>query len=143
MLNGGMLIFHADGVPVPQGSVSTFGGRHVVAVTPALRTWREIVADAARESYGNHVPLDQPCTIQAIFYLPKPAHPKFPVPGTKPDGDKLLRAIQDALEGIVVTNDSRFVSGTYYKQYAVGDMVPGVNVLVDWNNVNGYPAQRA
>lgn len=127
--------FWVDGVPVPQGSVSALGG-HIVAVTPRLAVWRADIKEAAMATeWGSLGALDVPCGILVTFYLPAPQKPRWRVPGVKPDGDKLLRAVQDALTatperkrrgkrgGIVpatpglVTDDSRFTQGAYRKAY--------------------------
>jgi Holliday junction resolvase RusA-like endonuclease len=136
--------FWVDGVPIPQGSISVLGG-HAVAVTPRLAVWRaDIKAAAMATEWGTLGPLNVPCGLSVQFYLPRPQKPRWPVPGVKPDGDKLLRAVQDALTatperkrrgkrgGIIpatpglVTDDSRFTVGMYRKAYGG----PGALVLV-------------
>lgn len=140
--------FFVEGLPVPQGSVQSFGG-HVVAVTPKLREWREAVKQAAIQTeWGQGQPFDGPVTLTVTFYLPRPHKPKCNVPSVKPDGDKLLRAIQDALtatkEGMtrgkrpkiipaspgLITNDSRIVDGTYRKRYAQDGIKPGAFIFL-------------
>jgi Holliday junction resolvase RusA-like endonuclease len=118
--------FTVWGRPVPQGSVSHFGG-HVVAVSKDLHEWRDLVTAAAMESVGpDFKPLDAMMGIRVYFYFEPPARKKFARPGVAPDGDKLLRAIQDALTFVpagknphpgLVVNDSRFVDGKYSKHY--------------------------
>lgn len=122
--------FFVEGVPVPQGSVRSFRNR-VVAVTPRLRAWRNAV-NAEAAAYAPLVPLDGPCGIAVKFVLPRPKKPKFWVPAVKPDGDKLLRAVQDALTQTkdqigFVKDDSRFVDGRYSKRYGT---IPGAQITV-------------
>jgi Holliday junction resolvase RusA-like endonuclease len=92
-----------------------------------------------------YFPLDRPLFIRCRFYLPRPKRPRWELPAVKPDGDKLLRAIQDALTDTperttrgkrprtipaqpgVVVDDSRFVSGTYTKYYSDA---PGASITI-------------
>lgn len=64
------------------------------------------------------------------FTLERPASvsaKKRPYPITKPDADKLARAVWDALKGIIYTDDSQIVRLTLSKDY--GD-APGVIIQV-------------
>jgi Holliday junction resolvase RusA-like endonuclease len=140
MLSESQLAFHVDGTPIAQGSVDTFGTRRVVGVKPALRRWRAAVNLAALAAYGDREPENRPAEIEVIFWLPMPGKPTFGVPAVKPDGDKLLRAVQDALSHVhrkgvtiqrgVVKDDCRFIHGAYWKQYTRG--VPGADVFIYW-----------
>ena len=49
------------------------------------------------------------------------------LPTKKPDGDNVLKAIKDAINGIVWRDDSQVVDGHYSKRYSV---TPGVRVIV-------------
>lgn len=128
--------FPVVGLPIAQGSVDTFGG-HVVSVKPALREWRDAVKQAATATpWGQGAPFDGPVLLVVTFYMPRPHRPKCNVPSTKPDGDKLLRAVQDALTATkermsrgkrprvipathgLITDDARIVDGRYRKRYA-------------------------
>lgn len=118
--------FFVSGVPISQGSVSSFKGR-IVAVSPALKQWRTAIADEAKKtSWGKLGWIDKPCTLNVVFYLPQPKQPKFWVPAVKPDGDKLLRAVQDALTKVLVRDDCLFIRGTYAKRYGA----PGADIII-------------
>ena len=63
--------------------------------------WRNRVTRAGLEEmwaeWGAH-PLDEPVLLVVDFHLPRPARPRFrDDAATKPDLDKLTRAIGDAL----------------------------------------------
>lgn len=127
------------GVPVPQGSKSAFVVRGRAVVTdgkkgPALREWRTSIGAAAREWLARHgapAPIDGPIDLTATFYLPRPkSAPKRVVfPATKPDLDKLTRAIGDALSKIAYTEDSRIVDIHVRKRFAI-ESPPRVEIFV-------------
>jgi crossover junction endodeoxyribonuclease RusA len=111
----GTLHFAVSGKPISQGSMTHVGGGRMVH-SPELIAWRKKVAEVAllhARQTGWVLPLDEPVMIAAKFYLPRPTKPRFPVPATKPDLDKLQRAIGDALapkKGMgVLAEDSRIV----------------------------------
>lgn len=132
--------FFAEGVAAPEGShryVGYRGGRPVVAHdNPRLAGWRTIVARAANDaarSAGWAPQYDGPVAVQAHFYLPHPKRPRFPDrAATKPDLDKLARAVGDALAapGGILLEDSRIVTWVLTKRWASDGQPPGVHVAV-------------
>lgn len=112
-----------DGVPVQQGSMNAYirGGRAVLvhAKNKALGAWRDKVAvetQAAALAAGWELPLDEPVTVFVVFYMPRPKSVKRALPSTKPDLDKLLRAVGDGLGNGIVKDDSRIV-GWYVEEF--------------------------
>lgn len=111
-----------------------------------LREWRERVRRMARQCGAEPDGIDCPIGMDLMFSLPRPAShlrkdgtakPNAPFrPTTKPDFDKLTRAIADALTGVCYDDDSRIVSSRIDKVWAsrdgVGGQVVGVVVRV-WN----------
>lgn len=132
--------FFAEGVAAPEGShryVGYRGGRPVVAHdNPRLAGWRTIVARAANDAAraaGWAPQYDGPVAVQAHFYLPRPKRPRFPDhAATKPDLDKLARAVGDALAapGGILLEDSRIVTWVLTKRWASDGQTPGVHVAV-------------
>lgn len=132
--------FFTAGNPAPEGShkyVGHRGGRPIIAHDNQLLTaWRTLVARNARNAAhttGWDTPHDGPVAIEAHFYLPRPKHPKFPDhAATKPDLDKLARAIGDALAapGSPLSEDSRIVTWILTKHWASDSQPPGVHVTV-------------
>lgn len=123
-----------DGLPVPQGSKTGFvvGKDKPRAVVVDVKRkqlveWRDRVADMVRgERFGPHVPV----RVDLVFYLPRGKTVKRKFPTTKPDVDKLTRAIFDALaQAWVVADDSQIVTGTQSKRYA-DDRPVGVAIRV-------------
>lgn len=121
-----------EGTPVPQGSMRAYvrGGKPVIVHDkPELKTWRDkirltVYAEAKRQ--GVQLPLGKnknPVGVEAAFYFKRPKTVKKgkKLVSVKPDLDKLLRAVGDALgePGAyqIIENDSRIVyirGGKYY-----------------------------
>ena len=98
----GVLNVSVDGIPVPQGSMvrTKFGVRHSKPESIALfRSQIGLAVRAAADEQGVVLPLEGPLMLSALFVLPRPpSAPKRRVwPTVKPDSDKILRALCDAL----------------------------------------------
>jgi Holliday junction resolvase RusA-like endonuclease len=138
--------FTVRGVPVPQGSkralVHRSTGRAVVIEQGGQRhkDWRQDVKAAAREAMiwdTVSVPFTGPVGVSICFTVPKPkSAPKTrrTWPDKRPDLDKLVRAILDAITGEVIADDAQVVYLLARKLYP-GDAgslldVPGVTAQV-------------
>ena len=133
--------FFVPGEPITEGSTRAFAsGQHVVVTHdrgPELAVWRTRVKRAAQEAAreaGWETRYDGPVAVTALFLLPRPksAKGRF-LPHVKPDLDKLIRAVGDALapykqEG-VLKDDSRITVWRTVKEYADGYR-PGVLIIV-------------
>ena len=118
------------GLPISQGSKSARVVRGRAILTDGfgdkprrLRDWRASVAACARlwlQQNGMPAPLDCPVELTATFYLPRPksAPRRVLYPATKPDRDKLTRAIGDALTKLAYVDDSRIVEMRLAKRFA-------------------------
>lgn len=133
------LTIEVEGIPAPQGSKRAFNHRHtgrVVMLESAgdkLKAWRQLVTLKARNvaAMRSWEP-PQAVTTSVQFYLPrpkshyrtgrfagelKPSAPLFHT--TKPDSDKLLRAINDALtDAGVIRDDATITNINVQKAYA-------------------------
>jgi Holliday junction resolvase RusA-like endonuclease len=127
--------FEVAGVPVPQGSKTTGsrkdGGTFVREGNRAkLEPWRAAVSAAASKAMGGRNPIAGPAALNVEFVFPRPrthvhtgkraGEIKANAPrwhSSRPDTDKLLRAIGDALTGIVVTDDAQFAAISAEKRY--------------------------
>jgi Holliday junction resolvase RusA-like endonuclease len=145
----GSVSFVVKGNPAPAGSKSAFpfrrrDGRLGVRVTDASgargKAWREAVALAASRAMGGQKPMTGPLKLTAMFYLSRPKS-HFNSRGLlkdksasmlhhtqKPDLTKLLRAVEDAMTGIVYEDDAQIVGQTVGKFWTDGD--PLANVFV-------------
>jgi len=119
------LVFEVLGEPIPQGSMKPVNRpgqsyTQLVPDSPLLHPWRDRVRYAAMQAQGRHWEMiDGPVTLAAEFYVPKPkSRPKRrrTLPTTKPDLDKLVRAVGDALSA----------AGTYADDARVTDLLPRV-----------------
>lgn len=129
------------GRPVPQGSAKAFvvKGRAVVTSDNAkTNPWRADIHAAVRAVVGDRIAYPEgPVALVLGFAMPRRAsEPKRVTPPhtRKPDGDKLLRAVMDALTGLVYTDDAQVTSFVVDKRTAEIGVQPGV--LIWW----GEPA---
>lgn len=128
-------LVRVPGLPRPQGSKRHVGNGRMVESSPHVGPWRERVALAARAAHGGQ--LDGALHVTVCFSLPRPkghyrtgrnAHmlrdgaPDYPT--TRPDLDKLTRAILDALTGVWWADDSLVVGLDAIKVFGQ----PGVTV---------------
>lgn len=129
--------FRVNGIPVPQGSKRAFMNPRrpgvPIIIEDAkrnLKDWRRQIQVAAGMQLGTENKLiDGPVFIWIKFFLlrPKSASKKVIWPTTRPDFDKLTRAVCDALKGTAYRDDSQVITAIVEKVY--GDP-PGVEVLV-------------
>ena len=117
--------FAVTALPVPQGSKRIVQGHLIDVNRKDLMSWRQLVAGEAARSQTQ--PLDGAVQITLSFYLPRPKghygvrglRPSAPqVPSVKPDLDKLVRAVLDALTGIAFRDDSQVAMLHAHKLYA-------------------------
>jgi len=110
----------------------------VTSANPNLKKWRKIMS-AAFESHRKatgHSTVKGPCVVSATFFMPRlKNHPRKGDErfwkATKPDLDKLQRALHDSLETAqVFETDSRVVVIQTQKRYAGVTDEPGVLVSV-------------
>lgn len=134
------LTFFAPGIPQPKGSTKSFrhpksGAIITMSDNDRLKPWQGTVALAATVAGAKMI--DGPVAIYAEFHLPRPkghygkrglrsSAPRHPT--TKPDVDKLLRGILDAIHGVCYTDDSRVVRAVAVKVYATGECGARVTV---------------
>lgn len=142
----GEISFEVRGSPAVQGNlrVSMAGGRgHVYSPSDrSLKDWRHAIATEARAVAPDEL-WTGPVRVQLAFRVVQPASiPSFrgrgkkraPVkswPHKRPDLDKFVRAVFDALTQVVWVDDSQVVDLRATKDYGV----PGVSVTV--SRVNG------
>lgn len=121
------------GPPVPQGSTRAFvvkGKARVTHDNAKVKPWRQEIAATAR-AHGVRVQAG-PMTLVATFWLPRPlSRPKrASAPDRRPDLDKLVRAVLDALTGIAWHDDGQVVAITATKEYAMAEQPVGTELCV-------------
>lgn len=135
-LEGNTLWLVVHGTPVTQGSMSAVATGVVRHHNSAkLKAWRDqITTEALREYGSSFTQITCPVQLDVVFTVPRPKTLRdtkgvvgaFVPPATKPDIDKLTRAVQDALSPREVKGqrrfklldeDSRIIGGSHYKTY--------------------------
>jgi Holliday junction resolvase RusA-like endonuclease len=139
------LHFSAHGVPQPKGSAKAFipkGWTRAIVTSDNTKNkgWQQTVAEAA-----SHAIQDQPAfrlietaaQLRVVFYLPRPkAIRDRLVPHTKkPDLDKLVRSVKDALSKVVWRDDAIVVDIIARKEYAAPGQSPHAEITVsEWDH---------
>lgn len=123
------ITFVVYGVPRPQGSKRHVGNGIMVESSKHVKAWREDVSSAARKAYAGGL-IDGPVSLHVTFGFPRPrshyrtgkhaqelkeSAPKFH--RGRPDLSKLIRAVEDALTGVVWRDDSQVVDIKSTKGY--------------------------
>jgi len=137
--------FHVRGLPVPQGSSKAFpmmvsdgkGGKRPKAVltnqTPKLAAWRQAIADEARKVAPAEL-ITSPLCVTVAFEFDRPKSQKNAIRmKTRPDLDKLVRAVLDGCTNVIWKDDSQVDELHAFKRYGV----PGVHVSVvsEWSKL--------
>lgn len=129
------------GVPKPQGSKSVSRSGHLYdSNARELKPWRLAIAKAIRARYPKLV-IDEAVRLTVVFYFERPASHfnKSGLKGsspkamqTKPDLDKLIRAVGDGLsvDAGLLKDDSRISSIKAEKRYCERQEVPGALILL-------------
>ena len=128
-----MIQFTVYGKPQPQGSSRAFmiKGRPVITSSnKKLKPYRQEIAQTALEARDKNIapsglPVEmvfgkhEPVVLEVNFFMTKP--PSVPKKRTqlvvKPDLDKLIRAVNDALTGIIFLDDAQVVQVRATKNY--------------------------
>lgn len=125
--------FFAPGIPKPQGSKRAFvvKGRPVLTESAGepLKDWRTSVAYAASTAMAGANLIQTPVHVTLTFTLVKPrSRSKHrPLPDSAPDLSKLVRAVEDAMTGIVWRDDAQVVGIQAAKVY--GEQ-PGLHATI-------------
>lgn len=135
-----VLNVRAYGLPTPQGSkipgVSKQGKAFVREQSgDRLKQWRKSIIDATIEARSaiHHQTISGPVSLTIIFFLPRPATVKRALPSVRPDLDKMVRAVGDALKSAGAYKDDASVCQLVAtKQYATDDVqsAPGVGIVL-------------
>ncbi len=135
-----MPTFIVHGIPQPQGSTSAFQNKQtgkivVTSANPKLKKWRTEVGKAAQIAMADSAmkmwPKGIPVRVTAEFYFNRPESTKEAISfkTTKPDLDKLLRAILDGMEGVVYEHDAQVATESSRKRFT--NVEPHVHISVE------------
>lgn len=124
------LVFTVPGDPVAKGraKISTFGGKPRAYTPDKTRNYESLVRLAAQEALGDKPPLDGPLYLRVDVYLAIPeswskrkkacALDGTVLPTKKPDLSNVLKAVEDGMNSVAFTDDSRVVNLTSMKRYS-------------------------
>lgn len=141
-----MIQFFVAGNAKTQGSLHSFynhkAGKIVTPQSTKVKNWRSVISLRASEIMGGGELYKGPLKVRLNFYFVRPqAHyrtgkyknilkdtaPLYPH-GRVGDGDKLERAVFDALTGVIWVDDCQVVEGNWSKHYSEN---PGVLISVE------------
>ncbi|MBV9923193.1 MAG: RusA family crossover junction endodeoxyribonuclease [Pseudonocardia sp.] len=134
--------FWVSGIPKPQGSKRAFVHPHtrkpimVESAGASLRDWRHDLKLTARDQWTSRAVVAQPDAVQLRieFVMPRPVamrNKETPPAVKKPDLDKMIRAVCDALKGVVYADDSQVVSMVAFKRTAEPGEPTGARIGID------------
>lgn len=127
------------GQSVPQGSLQSGGrGNLFYSNAATLKPWRRKIADTVSAALPEeYEPTAGPIELTCLFVFKRPktgpnSDPSLTYHIIPPDRDKLLRAVQDALTGVVYIDDAQVSFGKEAKVYvgAFGTTEPGLLLSV-------------
>ncbi|ABD27443.1 endodeoxyribonuclease RusA [Novosphingobium aromaticivorans DSM 12444] len=126
--------FTVPGVPVGKGRPRFVKATGRAYTPEKTASYESLIAYAASQAMRGAQPINAPIGIkvQAVFPIPASWTKKRKESAvwhtSKPDGDNILKALGDALNGIVWADDSQVARTSIAKVY--GD-VPGLHVFVE------------
>jgi len=132
------LAFRVVGVAQPKGNLRAYRGTNILTdANKSLKGWQILVAAAASHAIQRLEPTDRAMLAGAVgltiaFYFPRPRSLKRSIVANirRPDLDKCVRAIQDALERVVYFDDAQIVNLVAAKRYAQPDESPYVDISI-------------
>lgn len=126
--------FTVFGVPVPQGSMRAFvprGWKRAILTSDnkKLKPWRQEIAGSAQAVIRFPIERERAVAIQCRFYFPRAKSLKKAISykTTRPDIDKLARALLDGLTGIAFEDDAQVIDLRCTKSF---DIVPRAEIII-------------
>ncbi|MFM0630745.1 RusA family crossover junction endodeoxyribonuclease [Paraburkholderia xenovorans] len=141
------IVFSVPGTPVAKGRaksksrIANIDGQQRVVTrhyTPEkTERYENLVRMAATQAMAGRQPFDGPIEMIVAIYLPIPqswsnkkqekARAGLVAATKKPDCSNVIKALEDGMNGVVYTDDSRITDGTQKKRYSLS---PRVDVIV-------------
>lgn len=126
-----MILFSVPGIPAPKGSTRVVRVRGRTVITGDCRRtagWEAGVRLLARAAMRGRPPIEGPVRVELVCALPAPKRgPQSGYHVTRPDLDKLLRAVLDALTGVCYQDDGQVAEFGARKVYGPA---PGAEIAV-------------
>ena len=147
------MTFTAVGIPQPKGSARAFTyrrrpekgggiGARVDHDNPKTRQWERTVREAASRVIKPAAFIcTGPVRLTVVFCLPRPQRLKHASSPhlTRPDCDKLVRALSDGMTGVCFEDDAQIVEIHAVKRYAASNECPCAIVRVVALDVEQQP----
>lgn len=133
------IAFTVPGEPVGKGRprATTINGSARMYTPKKTANYESLIAMAAQQAMAGAVPLKGACVIEVecVVGMPKSMSKKHRAealagnmrPTKKPDGDNVLKAVCDGINGVVWIDDVQAVDSRVWKRYGE---TPGVHVRV-------------
>lgn len=135
------------GLPIPQPRVkATIRGKHAGVYTPTTKQngrsngIAEFKSDVRREvvaQLDGRPLLTGPLRLDLSMVFPRQAAKVWksrPMPRylhvTRPDADNVLKAIKDAMKGVLWLDDCQVCAGSFVKWHGAGDEAPHCRIVV-------------
>lgn len=135
-MSGDAIEIIVAGTPIAQGSKRHVGKVSIESNRERLLPWRAAVAAKAIEAMDGRDAIAGPIGMRVVFSFARPAShygtgrnldvlkPSAPTSKpSKPDLDKLLRALLDGMTGIVYRDDAQVVEALVVKRFGVPSAV--------------------
>ena len=124
-----MIRFTIEGTPRPQGSKRHVGNGIMLESSKYVKGWRAFAKLKATQMCSPKLRIEKPnaVLVTAVFYFDRPKKhfrangilrddaPAFHV--TRPDAEKLMRALLDAITGVCFHDDSQVAKQVIEKRY--------------------------
>ena len=134
------LRFIAYGVPQPKGSARAFvpkgWTRPIITSTNAKnKGWQQLVAEAASAAIAaddGFKVIESAAALSVTFHLPRPKSIRDRITDhiKKPDLDKLIRSVKDALTQVAWQDDSLVIEIQARKRYAEPGDTPRADICI-------------
>jgi Holliday junction resolvase RusA-like endonuclease len=151
------------GIPIYRKGKQFTGKVAVVDANKRSKPWQAEIRAAAREAMGDSPLLGYALILEVDFYVARPRghyrtgrhagelrHTVPLYPAVRPDATKLLRAIEDAMTGLVWIDDAQVVTQVARKRYGsperaeilVETAVPTLAELDDWRGERSWKERQ-
>jgi Holliday junction resolvase RusA-like endonuclease len=113
-----------------------------------IHPWKAALRQDSTRAMAGRAPVDFPIYLELLFVMPRPSDLRttkklaLVIPHTKrPDLDNCLKAVEDAMTGIVWRDDSLVSTAWLRKRYVLADEGPGVHIWVSRDTSGQAPAE--
>lgn len=132
------IVFPVEPRPKERARVAFIGGRARAYTPTKTRSYESEIKRIAQGQYREK-PLEKALAVELKFYLTRPKSVRRPLHTVKPDLSNMVKAIEDACNGVVWKDDSQIISLTCSKEYAI---VPKIEMFVSEVSEYGSVPQK-